>query len=256
MPNERPHILYDNRLEDGTPTATSTASGFPVYNVTDWRRYTYWKPVGVGTQYITVDCGTAKAADALAIVSHDLKTRGATVSVEASSDAFAADVTGALAPFAVASDKPVYKVFASVTKRYWRLKIDGLTAACFIGIVVIGARLTFNRYPVEGFDPLAEEPVAEDALSTTGQLLGVVNRHVQRKIRAEFQHVNGAWFTDTFKPAWDAHLSKHKPFVWVWDPTGSPDDVSLVFITPGFQLSAPFRGVTRSFTLEMAGVND
>lgn len=255
MPNERPHILWNNLLDSPSVlTATSALDGHPADKLIDWRPYTYWMPTSTATQYITADCGSAKAADALAIYSHDLYTRGATVSVECSSDNFAGDVTAALAPFAVTGNGAIYKTFASLSKRYWRIKIVNLTGACYIGIACLGPRLTFDRYPLDGFDPAAEEPVAEDALSTDGQLLGSVNRHVQRSFSVPFSHLGESWFTSTFKPAWDAHLGRHRPFFFVWDPTGHPTDVALVAVRAGSKLSAPMTGQTRAMALEFAGV--
>jgi hypothetical protein len=53
--NAKPLILYDNRLDDGTPTATDTAAGYDVLNLKDLRTYTYWIAGGFGTKYVTVD---------------------------------------------------------------------------------------------------------------------------------------------------------------------------------------------------------
>jgi len=65
--NAKPLILADNRLDNGTPTATDTAAGFDVLNLKDLRTYTYWQALSFGTKYITVD--TYSAADYLTAVS-------------------------------------------------------------------------------------------------------------------------------------------------------------------------------------------
>lgn len=256
MPIEKPYILYDNRLDDGTPTATTTASGYSVLNLSDWRSYTYWKAGSTATQYITVDAGSAKAADSLAIISHDLFTRGASISVECSSDNFGADITVALAAFAPTSDKAIFKTFTSISKRYWRLKITGLTAACFMGILVIGARLTFNRYLTEEFDPIGEEPVGESLESVQGQPLGSVVSFVKNNSKISLRIISDSWFTNTFKPAWDNHISKFKPFFFVWNFTNFPTDIRLMWLSPGQRLEAPYEGLTRKFSLEFHGVKE
>jgi len=40
-----PKFFYDNRFDDATPVASSTAAGdFNVLNLRDWRPFTFWKP--------------------------------------------------------------------------------------------------------------------------------------------------------------------------------------------------------------------
>lgn len=64
--NAKPLILADNRLDNGTPTATDTGAGFDVLNLKDLRTYTYWQALSFGTKYITVD--TYDSDDYLAAV--------------------------------------------------------------------------------------------------------------------------------------------------------------------------------------------
>jgi hypothetical protein len=53
-----PIILYDNRFDDGTPTATVTADGYSVLNINDWKTYTFWKGDATDPTYLTVDTGS------------------------------------------------------------------------------------------------------------------------------------------------------------------------------------------------------
>jgi len=48
-----PIILYKNVLENGTLTATNTATGYDVNNIKDLRTHTFWKANAAGTLYIT-----------------------------------------------------------------------------------------------------------------------------------------------------------------------------------------------------------
>lgn len=50
-----PIILHDNRLFEGTITATDTASGYNVANIIDHRPYTFWQAASAGLKYLTVD---------------------------------------------------------------------------------------------------------------------------------------------------------------------------------------------------------
>jgi hypothetical protein len=57
----KPRLLYDNRLADAAPVASSTAAGdFNVANLADFRPYTWWKPAAMPAT-VTVDRGTAIA---------------------------------------------------------------------------------------------------------------------------------------------------------------------------------------------------
>ena len=42
-----PKIFHDNRFDDGTPVASTTAAGFDVLNLLDWRPYTEWQPTAL-----------------------------------------------------------------------------------------------------------------------------------------------------------------------------------------------------------------
>ncbi len=42
-----PKIFHDNRFDDGTPVASTTAAGYDVLNLLDWRPYTKWQPTAL-----------------------------------------------------------------------------------------------------------------------------------------------------------------------------------------------------------------
>lgn len=68
-----PLILYDNRYDDGTPTATVTESGYSVLYIKDWKAYTFWKGDATDPIYLTVDCGEGT----ITTTGDDLVTNGA-----------------------------------------------------------------------------------------------------------------------------------------------------------------------------------
>jgi hypothetical protein len=84
-----PKILHDNRLDDATPSASSTASGYNVLNLRDWRPFTWWKPSSLPAT-VTVDCGIARAADYAYLYGHTLHDAQVAVEVRGSTDNFAA----------------------------------------------------------------------------------------------------------------------------------------------------------------------
>ena len=121
MPTDYPKILHENRLDDATPVASTTATGFNVLNLRDFRPYTKWQPTALPAT-ITVNCGVSKSADYWAIYGHDLYTQGATIYLRGSTDNFAAsDVL--LDTYTPIDNTPFARLPSSASYRYWRIKI-------------------------------------------------------------------------------------------------------------------------------------
>jgi len=253
-----PVILYDNRFNDGTPTATDTASGFDVRNIKDYRTYTFWRAASAGTKYITIDCGSAKSADALGIISHNLKTANASVSVESSTDNFASDVTVRLASFTPSSDKAFLKLFTSASARYWRIKIVTASVAPQVAVAMLGSRITFPYPPDAPYIPYSETIESNSSRGKKGHILGSVIRFKDIEISAEFSNIGRNWALNTFKPFWDSHASDLKPFFYAWDIDIYPDMVFYVYVDEGMKHSMPMSILQYidSIKLQMRGVKE
>lgn len=250
-----PEILIDNRFNDGRPEASSTADGYNTLNLLDWRPFTYWKAGASGTVTITIDCGAANPADTLGLCNHNIASAGGTVSVECSSDQFSTDVTVALAPFAPASDGVIYRHFDAQTKRWWRLKITGLTTAPYIAIAAIGSRITFPVDADGEFAPVSESPQLESAVSNGGHLLGVVRKATKISASISMEYMPESFFTDTFMPAWRSHLAYGVPFFYAPYFDGAPQDVYLMRARRDFSLDGGLDTLARRrMTLELEGV--
>ena len=247
--NAKPIILYENRFEDGTPAATDTASGYYAANIRDLRTYTWHQFAAAGTKYYTVDCGEAKSADCLGIRGHNLGTAAASVSVESSDNG--SDWTGRLAAFEPLNDRAILKTFTSASARYWRVKIVTAATAAKAAVLMLGVRLTMEKWPYGEFDPAPESPLSSSKYSQQGHLLGVLLDYVEIAITAKFQRLTPAWVETYFRPAWDGHIHAGRPFFWAWDITNHPSEVYLVQIADGYRLSMPYDPVRRSLTLSM-----
>lgn len=255
MAFEKPCILYDNRLNDGFVSANYTGAGNGA-NLKDLRTYTYWEGSGVSVHYVTVNCGSPIAANGLGIIGHNFASIGAVISVECSSDNFAADITVALVGFVPASDKALFKKFTSQTKRYWRLKMSGMSAAPRMAVLMIGTLLEFPAYLHGGFDPAPEQINSRSKRSKTGNFLGSVVDYQLISISAKWDRLSDDWGRDSFRPAWDAHLSQLKPFFWAFAPGTYPNDVYFVKVLDNFTLKMPYDSVRRSLILQMEGVKE
>jgi len=254
--NAKPKILYDNLLEGASLTATDPDSEtqYDVDNIVDLRPYTLHRFGAAGTKYITADYGEAVSADALGIVGHNLGTAEATVSVESSANN--SDWTERLAGFQPANDTALMKEFTSASARYWRIKIVTASVTVQIGVALLGEVLTFERWPRSGLDPDALKIKASSQTSKTGNMLGATLGYVSREFSLKFQNLTPSWVSNTFVPAWDAHLELLKPFLLAWDITNHATEVYFVRLPDNATRAMPYDPVRRSLSLKLVGVKE
>lgn len=224
-----PRILYENRLNDGTPVASSTASG-NVLNLRDFRNYTWWAPASLPAT-VTVDCGSAKAADYVLVYGHTLGTNGNTFELHGSTDNFAAsDVT--VATKTPTDDNPFAVFFNSTSYRYWRYRISGGTAPQ-LAIASHGARLEFPFPPDDGFDPVARAVIGQTNRSEQGNPLGTVVYFEEWRQKLTFSNIGNSFVRNSWIPAWKAWL-RSAPFVLAWDADNYPSDLQYAQASGAF----------------------
>ena len=250
MATDYPKILHENRLDDGTPAASTTATGYSVLNLRDFRPYTWWKPTALPAT-VTVDCGSAKAVDYWAVYGHNLYTHGCTIELRGSTDNFGA--SNVLVDTFTPTDNLAFaRYVASVSYRYWRLRITGGATMPSLAIAALGVLLDVPSYMTEGFDPIGRKVIGVSNRSMDGHPLGRTVKYEQWEESLKFQLLTWAWLRDSFEAAWDAHL-RDDPFLFVWDPTGHPAEIYLVMVKDAFK--SPHRtGSLCDLTLDVGGV--
>jgi len=221
----KPKFLYDNRLNDAVPVASSTAAGdYNVLNLRDWRPYTWWKPNAMPAT-VTVDCGAPKACDYALIYGHDLGSKAATVEIRGSTDNFgASDVL--VATSTPATDLPLLLVFASVSYRYWRVRLTG-AAAPSLAIAAIGAALEAPVYLEDTFSPIDRRVQGQTNRNENGHPLGRIVTFEEWSSTVTLRNVSWTWARSTFVPAWKSNL-RGSPFGFIWESALYPGDVLLV----------------------------
>jgi len=243
-----PAIFYDNRLADASPVADSTATGYAVDNLTDWRSYNWWRPNAMPAT-VTVDCGSAKAADYMLLLGHDLGTQGVTVELRASTDNFAA--SDVLVDSATPStDEPLLLLFNSASYRYWRLSFSGANPPS-IAIAAIGAVMRLPVYMQQPFDPLGRDPKGEAVRSGGGHPLAKIINYEDWKQTINLKSVTWTWLRNTWLPAWRSHL-RGTPFGFAWNPDDYPAELLLAETAGGFK--TPHRGIYADLTFELEAV--
>lgn len=232
----KPKFLYDNRLGDTPPVASSTAVGFDVLNLIDWRPYTWWQPAAMPAT-VTTDCGSAKAADYALIYNHNLGSKGASVEIRGSTDNFGASDVLVAGPSSPATDLPLLLTFNSASFRYWRVKVTGVNAPS-IAIAAIGAALTSPVYIEGDFAPIDRIIDGQTNKSENGHPLGKIVNFESWQVDLTLPNVPWSWARSSFLPAWKSNL-RGMPFGFIWDSDLFPEDVHLV--QSGLELKMPHR---------------
>ena len=192
------YIGYDNRATDAASTITGTnvAAGFSVASLGNWQAFDFTQ-FDDGSCSVVIDCGQSVETDYFAIAGHTLfSTNADDIVFEAASDAgFTTDIetlvtltldsagsvpaySGVYGDQALVSQQvrgnpvSVFK-FAPVSRRYYRLRFTA-AAACKIGVIAFGERMSFQRGFYTGFNPpsLNEQVDVSNNRSETGQYLG------------------------------------------------------------------------------------
>jgi hypothetical protein len=245
-----PIILSDNRFLDGVPTATGVADDSPLH-VRDCRTYTILQFPSAGANYLTVDCGAAKAADCLAVIGHNLATAGALVSVEYSQDNVAwRPVMGAFAPV---SDKAFLRTYLSASGRYWRLKIVTVSVAPRLAVVMIGSMLPF-LYPPDAGTPMSVSVVEESKDSVTGNPLGSVVHYSPIDVQPMFSSVDRKWVETVYRPWWIGYARLRRWFFWAWDIDTYPEEILFLRDQGKYDPSVSVLAYYDALKLDMKGV--
>lgn len=200
-----------------------------------------------------------KDPDGLGIMGHNLYTASASIKVESSDDA-EADIsswTESLASFNPSDNTALFKSIDAVgPQRAWRIEIITVNIVPFMAVLILGERLTMERFIVNDFDPAPEAPHAQTIRSEAGNHLGTTIDNTVHNIQAEFKSITDAWYNSIFYPAWNIHIGQLKPFFWIWDLTNHPDEVFYVKVPDRFQLRAPFSPIRRTLTLSMESIKE
>lgn len=234
--------------------ATSTASGYTLTDIYNMLETNMWKSaVTTDPQYITYDAGSGntKTADYLAIIGHNLATIGATITLQYSTDNFAADINDAFTGFAPTADTIILKEFtAPAAKRYWRLKISGtMSAAPYMTLCIWGSKTELD-YASASFDPYDQDVKAAVNLSQGGFVTGIHTQYTERALSLRFDDADSTLYTKV-KAWWDG--SGLKNFFVAWETANNPNDVYLM--RPDTRFSNPLKlgGLYRDISMNLKG---
>lgn len=250
MATDFPKCLFDNRLDDGTPVASTTATNYSVLNLRDWRPGTAWQPTALPAT-VTIDSGSAVASDYWCIYGHDLFTHGCTIELRMSTDNFAASdvLIDSVTP---SSNAAFVRHHNTATYRYRRFRITGAATMPSIQIAAMGVAFDIPIYLSSGFDPVGREPMGMLNRSEVGHPLGRTVQWEKWSQQLRFEHVTWAWIRASWEPAWEDHL-RDDPFIFQWDQSGHASEIYLVNVEGGFDAPhVPGGYATLSFKVSAA----
>lgn len=221
MAIDYPDILAENFLEDGTVTLTGSAEDavFKAQYAVNRSRVSKFVGDSTDPQAIKIDLGAADSANTFVLDKGWVITGGsATLKVQWSDNEtdYTTVATLTAASQLAANTLPVWETFTAANHRYWRILLEGHTAAPTIFSVWLGTRIQLNIGPFGPFDPLLEKSVDVD-LRTPAGAGQIVHRYRKRELQASFEIL-----TDTLKAdltlVWTQAVQDGKPFFWLWKP--------------------------------------
>ena len=249
-------FFYDTMLGSAgsTLTASSTAAGdytaAYIYNMLETNMWL--SADAASAQYVTYDAGagSAKTADYLAVIGHNLKSAGASIKLQYSDDGFTTNIWDAFEGFIPVSDGAFLKEFASPgAYRHWRLVITGAAAPPYLTIATWG-NATELDYATASFDPYCVEVKASVNLSYSGCVTGIHTRYAERSLSLVFNDADAELY-GRLKAWWDT--SGLRSFFVAWETANSPSDVWLM--RPDLRFSSPLKsgGAYRDISVQLKG---
>ena len=246
-------IFYANVLAN--LTATTTAAGYAVANLLDWKEGSWWKASNTTVpMYINPTTGPGGgenlAADYLFISGHNLSTIGATITLQRSTTGAWGGEEVNVVTFAPTNDRTFVKLFSWFKDDYWRLRITGtLSAAPFMAICVWG-ELTELNFVTVSFDPYGETVKVNTKITQGGVVSGRHIKYSERKIKLTFNNEADSIYQKV-KTFWENHGLKN--FGLGWETTEHPDDIFLMRHDENFNNPFVKTGLYRNITLNLKG---
>jgi len=218
-----PEILSDNFLDDATATYDSTEDDvYKVDFMADRNRGSKFKGENTTPQHIVYDLGAAASCDTFVLDKDFVITGGSGRHLRlqhsetddgSTFDTDAVDLNNAAL---ATTSLPIWKTFTSVSRRYWRLRLEGISAAPEIFNIWLGARIALTMSPYGNFDPWKEESI-DTPLSATGGGFQNVHHFSRRLLSAQFENLSDTQmaFIDSW---WNEAGQDGKNWWWLWKP--------------------------------------
>jgi hypothetical protein len=191
MSLEHTRFLWNNLLDDGTLTASSEATNYPVANIqNEWPTFA-WRATGDANEWVSINLGTTSpGVKALVIKGHNFSA-AASVHIQADDDSGYGSIdVDVILP--IVSETITQFWTTAQNYRYWRITIaDAANTDTYvkIGRIFLGSYFS-PTYDVSSYSMQVNDP-SEVGLSVGGQLSGA-NRTHYKAWTYQFAYVPGS----------------------------------------------------------------
>lgn len=254
-----PTILYENMISTAsTFSATSTATGYDIDNLLDWRTHTFWKANSTvpANFYVTFSAGVAP--NAMGIAGHNLNGRSWTLVAAPATDETSYVIVSTGVIGTTGAYLTTYTPATNYTK--WNLAISSGVAPQ-IAILCIGRAMEFPTPPAYGFIPYQHKTEVQTNRSNGGVMLGANIKYHSFEINASFPYLPTTFFWDSTggNATWMNFYANHgrmmKPFFWGFSLDTYPNMNALVKLTDDYSPPLSMYGLTyiQGFSMSMEG---
>ena len=149
--------------------------------------------------------------------------------------------TNRLAVFTPDSDGNIFRLVTSAPARYWRLGVLTASVAPYIGILVLGVKITMPYSPDAPVSLYDEGIKARTQDDDSGELLGTTIKSRDRKFQFTVSTIDRAFVFGDLKDFWDNHSRDRNPFFIIPYPDDFPDAVWWMRNDPSYRWTTPLR---------------
>lgn len=227
-PKPRPAIGYDNLfLEAGTFVDT----GSNYQNALNCNTYNGWLTGAAGATLTFTTTGAAEFADYFAFAAHDLYLYSGNIKLE-----YYDGLAWVTAAEMVPGDAHPYMIlFDRAASNQWRVVVTS-TAACTIGVIFAGDRLTLQRGIHVGHQPAGFGSNNKLIMSTTegGQFAGASVRRTGATGQMALDWITNAWMRTYWYP-FLAYANIGKPWFLMWSTETYTNEVAYARVSAPIQ---------------------
>lgn len=257
---EYPHILAANALEQAA--LSSNVAEDPVFrlvHLADRSRLSKWVGPWSGSQSVqevrfsftdeqVAPDGAAAALDTFVLDRSFVLSPGATLSLEcATSSNYGSGLETLVTLSNLDNAQTYWRQIPARSRRWWRLRLSGLSAAPHLFNLWLGRRIELTFGPTGEFDPFEEEIVGEPVHGALGGFQWT-QRYRRRVLKAGFENLNEARYS-LIERWWREAGRDGLNWWWLTWPASRPDD-PLYLNCEGASRRFALAGSLRSGTLE------
>lgn len=188
-------ILYKNKLRDTanyTVLTDDTIANYGIANAYDGRTNTQAGFTGTD-QEIVLDFAAAETIDAIGLARHNLGTDSGTLTLESSTDNVSYTVRATISP---SDDKVTLTEFASVSARYWKIKVTA-GSTVYIADIFLSEKLALERSQRFGFlkPEYSDNDKVTPNVTRGNNIVGIDVQQKPKRVVFNLFYYSAAWFS-------------------------------------------------------------